>query len=76
MGRRQPGTAAFPLVIASEAKQSRETVRQTGLLRRYAPRNDGAVIASAAKQSSSITATHPPPRYRDDGIDHFAAANA
>jgi hypothetical protein len=44
-----------PTVIASEAKQSRRR-RRTGLLRRYAPRNDGVysnpICASTARPSS------------------------
>jgi len=34
---------AWFVVIASEAKQSRSGVPVSGLLRRFAPRNDGAV---------------------------------
>jgi hypothetical protein len=34
----------IPTVIASEAKQSRRW-RRTGLLRRFAPRNDGVYIS-------------------------------
>jgi hypothetical protein len=72
MARGLPGVVAANAgtnVIASEAKQSIEPQRKNGLLRRFAPRNDGVqfqnmtprsrgamrlrVIASEAKQSIS-----------------------
>jgi hypothetical protein len=45
LGRLNPigvATLLSPFVIASEAKQSSALVEQSGLLRRCAPRNDGA----------------------------------
>jgi hypothetical protein len=42
------GTSYFFAVIASAAKQSIVTPRDNGLLRRFAPRNDGAKLPKAA----------------------------
>jgi hypothetical protein len=38
-------------VIASEAKQSRDGKESAGLLRRYAPRNDGIDYCAACRES-------------------------
>jgi hypothetical protein len=50
--RERPASAARGITgIENEAKQSGMAPRLSGLLRRFAPRNDGLVIASEAKQS-------------------------
>jgi hypothetical protein len=45
IGVATPSIAASLPVIASEARQSRGRGRQSGLLRRCAPRNDGGASA-------------------------------
>src|SRR5882672_9652921 len=59
----ETATVMLTAVIASEAKQSSGQRRKCGLLRRYAPRNDGTTPAAPSPRSANTPpdASLPPP---------------